>query len=376
MLPASAPHPDELLSSAVTRCCRQFRLSMKALLKQLGAADASRFSFFSVSLVPQLAAAFGLPPKEVVWKHTMLPYATACSSDGSWERLLETLAHSAPVPSAALSKLQHATLGVIKKRFCEACLADDLKNFGDSYWHRSHHLPASWVCTKHLKYLSYVNLETRIGASQSYLLPHEMEALKLLDGQVHPVVARVSQTSVAALQRGPGPGGLFDSQYFRLLAAQKNWYRHERLVDAATLSQAMNDNLPADFLAESGIVKSDGRADWPALLARPAHGPFSPVKYFLMEALLDEGSPPDQQVPRAHPGRRPASRALMDAAAAKDAKRTLRELLRGTQRMSLKGFLTKAGCWQVYRHHRTSLLKLQAVVEVFRQSGVNSRFKR
>ncbi|MDC3424318.1 TnsD family transposase [Aquibacillus sp. 3ASR75-11] len=65
-------------------------------------------------------------------------------------------------------------------RYCPCCVSEDIKRYGETYWHLSHQLPSVFVCPKHERLLlsSYVpfrgtNKHTYTGASTSILLSHK-----------------------------------------------------------------------------------------------------------------------------------------------------------------------------------------------------------
>ncbi len=84
--------------------------------------------------------------------------------------------------------------GCYRWRFCKKCLAADLKDFGVSYWHRSHQLPSTFVCTKHLDTLYEVAL-LKFARNSRLFLPSDEEI------QVSSVPVSYPPLSIAALVR-------------------------------------------------------------------------------------------------------------------------------------------------------------------------------
>ncbi len=64
--------------------------------------------------------------------------------------------------------------GSYRWRFCKQCMASDLKRYGVSYWHRSHQLPSTFVCTTHLDVLHEIALQ-KIVRDLRLFLPSDTE---------------------------------------------------------------------------------------------------------------------------------------------------------------------------------------------------------
>jgi hypothetical protein len=74
-------------------------------------------------------------------------------------------------------------------RYCECCVADDTKKYGEAYWHRLHQFPGIYVCHKHSAALTeseieladirgeYYLLLPAVGGAQLSLVPESVEKL-------------------------------------------------------------------------------------------------------------------------------------------------------------------------------------------------------
>ncbi|RCW69208.1 TniQ family protein [Pseudorhodoferax soli] len=320
MLPAPRPYPDEMLSSAVMRCGRHFCLSLKDLARELGVAYVGRLTHFSVQYLPALARWVGVSPHELAWRHTMLPYTTSSCSANSWSAQLELLVSSGSTENA---KLRRSVNGAAHKRYCAACLSEDLLNYGESYWHRCHHLPGAWLCKRHCMYLCVTELRTDFVASSWRLLPHEVKGTPVLTAAPNPVVMRLSETSTRALLRSPGPGTHFAPDYFRVLAARRGWCKPGSIVGADWLAQALKDNLPTEYLRGCGLQRNLKMPRWmdasivaARLLANAANRDSNgaiPLRLWLLEALLRVGTTQgDQQLRRSAPSQQEAGRVVLN----------------------------------------------------------------
>jgi len=58
-------------------------------------------------------------------------------------------------------------------RICASCVEEEKAELGDTYWHRSHQLPMSLICCKHLCPLLWLN-QGNIGVRNRFLLPEDV----------------------------------------------------------------------------------------------------------------------------------------------------------------------------------------------------------
>lgn len=133
------PFPDEILGSWFARVRV---ISQPGTWKRFASAQTGRrnvhLPFFRMrnDSLSTLLSALGSSLEVARESMTIAPY---------WRRFLPTDASSFEL------KCQQLAAGVKdpSPRFCPACLEDDLRIFGASYWHREHQLPNVLGCRKH-----------------------------------------------------------------------------------------------------------------------------------------------------------------------------------------------------------------------------------
>jgi hypothetical protein len=188
MLPARRPYEDELLSSAVLRCCRQFNVTEWRLGTVVLRQSRWRLSFLGVSALSSLSELFRQPPERLLWGHTAFPYVSAMMAAGLYERTVaEAISDKSLVcwPSALLQRL---TAGLSHRRFCQQCAEEELSRYRESYWHREHHLPGVWLCVRHGTALRQTNVPVRLHRNrrgQSLVRPAPI-------GRVYPTFGRIT----------------------------------------------------------------------------------------------------------------------------------------------------------------------------------------
>ena len=169
------PYPDELLYSSIARFhIRSGNNNAKATLNDL-------FNSSTVTAVLELPSNINrllsnLPigatfdAEELIYKHTMFPYYTAFIAEDRGKKIYDYML------SDNGSKI-YAELGLgnsyIKLntyfRFCHECVKDDIKLYGETYWHRIHQVAGLDFCIKHRKPLYNSTAAVRLKNRQEYV---------------------------------------------------------------------------------------------------------------------------------------------------------------------------------------------------------------
>lgn len=368
MLPAHRPYPDELAGSAILRCCRDFNMPLKRLGNLYFGLNGWRPSFLGANPLEPMARLFRLPAAELLWKHTVFPYATATMAAGTFERALSN-AFSAGSERVGLGAVtQNASGGLTRRRYCRACAQEDLRVHFESYWHRTHHMPGVWVCARHRCFL--IESDVPIASSGPFhrLLPHQCVGWDLGVGKPPPVLLRLSELSAAWLRRPRAPGTVPSAHHYRRLAQERGWLSQDRLVSSEQLAAAIQQTFPAELLEQANLQSSVG---WAALMMRPGVDvPFAPIKHALLQCLLEQPKPRFAPLLDHVSSGPPRSAEIeLDAFYAEAACKQLRQTLRSGRTLTTEQFLRAVGCWGRYRHQKNDLPKLRAVVRVFRSSA-------
>lgn len=95
-------------------------------------------------------APFEISFDQLLFGHTLYPYNTAFSSEKTTQWIYDWAKASKPGPAdcqlgmfgTQIKKPQHL-------RFCPECYAEELKRFGEGFWHRMHQTAGVLVCERH-----------------------------------------------------------------------------------------------------------------------------------------------------------------------------------------------------------------------------------
>lgn len=371
MLPARRPYEDELACSAVLRCSRQFNVPIGRLgLIQLGRAGWHP-SFLGASPLQKLAELFAMSPEELLWSHSPFPYATATMQPRYYERAISNVYGDAARMRGMGAVTQNVSLGLVFRRYCRLCAAEEFQRWRESYWHRSHNLPGVLLCLRHQTFLHASELPI-FSHSHDRRLPHECKGRRLGTGEPSSALQDVARISAAWLQRSRGPGAHVEPAVYRQMAIDNGWLSASRPVNLQALTNALVTTFTSRFLGQAGMRIGSRGALWAGLMLRPGTTlPFVPAKHAVLQALF--GQTRGQSTPPIdHLGGGPSASSArqLDDLYSREARKELKRVLANGLPLTTEQFLRGVGCWGVYKHRMAELPKLRAVVREFRGSVV------
>lgn len=369
-------YPDELVTSGLIRTCRRYGLSVKCLRRQVLDTPFFQARLLGVSAIPQLAHFFGLPTDSVVWQHTSIPYCIAYLEPAAFERALRYVQSSVGAGLGALA--QNSTGGQGVWRFCAACVSDDLRQFGESYWRRMHNLPGVVICPAHRTYLRGTNTPIRISARLPLDLPsdHGTKSARVLGvGNPSQALVEVARRSYEALQSTPlDRPGLISPAEYKSIAYQAGLLPEGSQVSATRLNFLLTQLFGRTYLRRWGVALVSAYGGWPVLMLRDGtRVPFVPLKHILLGIAL-RSPQADCAALLKHRSSGPSARESksLDEATSQAVTLAVRRLQEaGASCVTTQQLLREAGCWQTYRHRGADLPRLRAVVLKFRTSKMS-----
>lgn len=383
------PLPDELLTSALVRTCRRTGLQIGTVARELTGGRKWSPGFFQASQLTDLARVIGTQPMELLWHHTVFPFASAFFDESVYSASLV----SALATGKAATGLGATTQGVSDRaryrRFCVQCAREDAKRWGESYWHRAHNLPGVLLCVPHGSVLRQTELRTAGTLGWSCALPHELNGERVLRNRPNAFDTNLAQRAVALLSRPA------DAKVGR----RSIWYR-DQLVRQGLLSTTRQINvqqlvawvsavgdLGGGKARRLGFSEKDSDLLWLGLMSQPKVAiPFAPLKHLVFETALALGGPnksiavgsdsmrtsADGRLALDHvssgPSGRPAVGLDKQYAAAVEA--LARSYARRGERIGVCDALKEAGCWSAFRHARKRFPRVGKVVEGLRRKVV------
>lgn len=165
------PYPDEILYSVVAR---YHLISGNQLTRQtMDELFGLRKKTLSLA-IPQnlhiLSERARMPSADqLLLEHTMFPYFMAFATKKN-EAAVTTWIQEGRTNSitAFLNQLpNHFALG--EMRFCPECYAEELKRYGEGYWHRLHQTPGVLVCHRHHRPLAQTTAPHLTASNRSFM---------------------------------------------------------------------------------------------------------------------------------------------------------------------------------------------------------------
>lgn len=155
------PYPDELWYSVISRYYMYSGyMSASFVLKAILGRGKSNISILFAEQInytlSQLPNGF-ITAEEIILKHTAYPYYVRHFPSERKKKLIDAMKGENGLSGRAASL---SGMGTTKKfkgaclRYCPLCAEEDVKMYGETYWHRIHQIPDIRICPKHCIYLN------------------------------------------------------------------------------------------------------------------------------------------------------------------------------------------------------------------------------
>lgn len=361
------PYPDELIGSILVRAGRHLGHPIKRMHQLLGSTPKSHWALLFQNQLQPVAAALAMPADELLFSHTPFPYVTAFLSPEQTLRLATYYCHFPQLKASALS--QSATTGGAIARYCEECIEDDHRKFGEDYWHRRHNLPFVTRCWKHGSLLKMTD-RRRVGVAVTGL-PHEQQGttvVPVFEEHIHSLLEPISIELLDSTFRQPPEA--WQSGY-RKISMERGFPQQGNLLSAIALCAGFVAFYGKAQLKRAGLDVPDSSNPWPVSLLRLNETSNVSAKHILMQAYLKFAPVPDA-VATTPPGPQPLNCQQKDAVFARAIRKRVSMLAIGT-RITVTQLLSQLEILQPVRHHRNALPLTAAAIAEFRQTEFSER---
>jgi hypothetical protein len=362
------PYPDEAIGSVLTRASRHLGLSPKVLAKRVLQSEWGTVSFFLPIQLDRLADLTQMSKERLIFDHTFFPYATAYMAPTGREKLLVNALSGQAGLSALFGGISRARQPF---RYCLECRQEDFNRYGETYWHRSHLLPAVFACPVHGHHLMECPALTVYGArGGSPILPHEAQGTSriawLLRPSVAAFLAQLSADTLSASWR------LHDNwtSIYRTGAARKGYTTVDSNIASEHIAHDLQYFYGHVLLQKLGCAMGQRLSQsWPALLLRPvAEEPASSLRHILLSCFVAARSTPSPYS-RRRPGPRTKDVSAIDAQIAKQVSGAWNEARAQGALLGVQDVLERLHIWTQYRHDRARYPLTQQVIARLRSSA-------
>jgi len=367
------PLPDELLGSVWVRTVRHSGLPVRAVARAVTGRKWAP-GFFQVAHLTDLAPLLEMEPMALLWKHTVFPYATAFFERPVYEAALGAALATGAGAIGMGAVTQSASDLVRFKRFCTTCAREEVRRWGESYWHRAHNLPGVLACEKHGTVLHETDQRTAGLKNWDVRLPHEAAGNRMLKQPLGSFDRELARRSLAMLNREFGEQVSRDATWYRTELLNRGLLTPTRQVNSEKLVRWVQSEMGGSG-QRYGLREQDLPLGWLALMVRPRSGhPFIPLKHLIFETALalqvPRASPLLDHVPSGPSGRPTVE---LDRQYAIAVTKVVDGYVKRGERVRIQDALTEAGCWSAFRHSRTNFPRVADAVVRLRASGISLR---
>ena len=325
-------------------------------------------------MLPRLAELMRMDARRLLWQHTAFPYITAFMASEVVARFEAKVLGDGARGGSLSSLVQSVTHGLPMLQYCPDCAFEDITEWGESYWHREHSLPATHVCSRHGNLLHRSRI-CASAASRAYAvgLPERQagrpEAVAL-DREVLSTLAGLSQELLTRAQ-----GHLSDwPEYYRQLSRSKGFVMVDGQVASGQMAADLRAFFGSAYVDALGCRVRDPGRSWPALMVREHTGvPFAPVKHVLLRTFLEHCDDSPKALSYRPPGRAPKDPSSLDERLAKRVRKAVVKVRLRNARTTVTQLMVATGHWGAYRHDRNRFPKTQAELLAFRLSEASER---
>ncbi|MCZ8355625.1 MAG: TniQ family protein [Cyclobacteriaceae bacterium] len=163
------PYPDELLNSLIARYIYHTGHPSQIAITELFGRPFSICFHLPHSLdklIERISSVIRVEIDDLIEKHTLFGFLTSFGSISRKEKMYRYIAFG----EGNFSNYKIDGLELGKLKYCVLCAQEDIGNYGETYWHRSHNLPSVNACYKHNCQLETFNTKISNFYSTTFFL--------------------------------------------------------------------------------------------------------------------------------------------------------------------------------------------------------------
>lgn len=182
-------------------------------------------------------------------------------------------------------------------RYCPACIQEDRDAHGETYWHRSHHIPGINVCATHKNYLKNSEVPLRYSAMRAAFVTAEttlqradMTAVYEHDDRLLALQTSLANNATWLLQQPIFAGYETNhrNHYVHLLY-ERGYCTYSGVLDRRKLANDLTAHYSSSLLrAINCDVVYDGSEDWLNRLAHRRDRLIHPLHHLLLLQFLEQ----------------------------------------------------------------------------------------
>lgn len=321
-----------------------------------------------------LSDALRMRADDLLWNHTVFPYATAYFADGTYRKAVHNVLAGGASSVGFAAVLQSVSDYVPMRRTCPSCAAEDQATWGITYWKRMHHLPGVLFCPIHMTRLRQAALPSAKQCSDT-TAPTQRTGRVQVKTPPTDFDQELARLSLLALNRSPGAPCVLHRDHYRQLLQMRGFLGPSGQVNRQDLAAwgLLNLRRPPELLGLSG---GNASMVWLArmLSLKDAH-PHGTFKHLVFASLVEVSSRSGVTWGLSDSGHGPSAKPkeAADTQLAKTVRAIVQGFIRAGERARVSDVLTAAGCWSAFRHQPAQFPRLAAEVARLKSSAAAMR---
>lgn len=367
------PYPDELVGSLLHRAERQLGIGRERLLLRLTGHKLSSHSFL-ITQYAGIAEAYGFSMEEFLHKHTVLQYMTAFMRTEERQRAFSQFVDERRNRSSTASLVRRAVMGEQWLRLCPNCVENELRQYGESYWHRVHQFSGVEMCVQHSVDLRMAMF--RICRASGIPPPHEVASVPNTLAPDIPRALKLAIAAASAKALWTVANQDFLVQTYQVRVREFGYVYIGGKLHGALLAHDLGTFFGQPFLSRyDSAIGTSRKGRWPAKLLHASSHHATTFKHILLNVFLDSSPTPsvsrvDFEV-RRRPKHRDWRKIEHEAIAALTAE-VARHEAAGT-RANLEDLYGLARIRSVVKGHKHQIPRLMSWIEQFKKSPQSAR---
>lgn len=291
------PHPGELFCSICARFSdvMHYPTNDGALRELFGVGSMRTLITLPVHLDHLVAI---LPPgadytaEKFLYEHTLFPYYSSFLTAERQLRLRKAMLGAPGIST-------HVIAGNITPqqqwlRFCPACVEEDRRTFGESYWHRLHQVSGVEVCPSHQAFLQNSSARSNdprhpceLTTAERAIHPSKLHPVDLSNA-THQTLLKIARDTAWILDHASPSQGLEElHQRYQALLYEQGLATHRGVLQLRALAARIRERYSPELLERLySPLGASNKFNWLISLLRASGNGQPPIRHLLLMDIL------------------------------------------------------------------------------------------
>lgn len=289
------PYEDELLYSVIARYCLYFNAKASPLSRKL-------FNKKSIKLRADLPSSLKSVSDKTfhVWQKTSEEILYQLTLFPFYEPFLPTKLRinkrRALLDGTVKSSIGVNTYRVSSPKFlryCATCSEMDIKEHGETYWHRKHQLPGVLVCTEHgvalIASCALIQPSRTECLDATFVTNEQMKPLESLNITENIIVHKIAERCEEILFQKESKWIRDDlGSVYRIAALERGFFRLPGIFSYKIFEQEFLEFYGIPLLTQLGVMAPGAKNSWiQFIFYNNERQPVHPLEHILVQVFLD-----------------------------------------------------------------------------------------